>query len=317
MTPISDGRESMGTSDASLFSIEGLEGSPAAAGGADLHSHTTSSDGMMAPADNVRLACKAGLEALAVTDHDTVAGVKEALEAGRECGVHIVPGVEISTVEDGIDIHVLGYFVNIEDELFLDRLASLRAIRDRRNDMLVAKLTELGIPLTMDEVIAELGRPLSPGETVGRPHIADALVRRGVVRNMKEAFDLYLGTGGKAYVNPPRIRPHEAVAWIHAAGGAAVLAHPGLYGSDELVKRILEASPWDGVEVWHSDHSLEDSKRYGVLAARCGLVMTAGSDFHGARRGEVFHGALGGRRVGMEAVERLRSISGAYKANAE
>ncbi|UHA75794.1 PHP domain-containing protein [Paenibacillus sp. 481] len=281
-------------------------------GGADLHSHTTASDGTMKPIENVRLAKKAGLEALAITDHDTVAGLSEALLEAERLGITLVPGVEISTVEQGVDIHVLGYWLDVHHELLLKRLGELRATRDQRNELMTAKLTELGIPLTMAEVVAELGRPLAEGETVGRPHMADALVRRGVVKNMKEAFDKYLGAGGAAYVSPPRIRPHDAVAWIHEAGGAAVLAHPGLYGDDELVERIITETRLDGVEVWHSDHSPEDALRYAGLAERFGLLCTAGSDFHGARQGEVFHGAIGGRRVGMNTVEQLRVTAVGY-----
>lgn len=289
-----------------LYAPRGAGGSSEEPGGADLHTHTIASDGMTTPAYNVKLAYLAGLNAVAITDHDTVLGVPEAVAAGEQYGVQVVPGVEISTVEDGIDIHVLGYFLDISDSKLLERLAELRAVRDRRNEMLVAKLTELGIPLTMEEVVSELGRPLSPGETVGRPHIADALVRRGIVRNMKEAFDEYLGAGGKAYVNPPRIRPQEAVAWIHDAGGAAVMAHPGIYHRDDLVIRLLDAAPWDGIEVWHSDHSAEDAERYEEMACTRGLLQTAGSDFHGARKGDVFHGALGGRRVKADVVRELQ-----------
>lgn len=286
-----------------------LEGYPVKQGGADLHTHTTASDGMERPSSNVRMAKLAGMEAVAITDHDTVAGIREAEQEAGIQGIELIPGVEISTVQDGMDIHVLGYYLDPTDEQLLERLASLRATRDRRNEMMVAKLTELGIPLTMDEVVSELGRPLAPGETVGRPHIADALVRRGVVANMKEAFDRYLGAEGAAYVNPPRIRPREAAEWIRDAGGAVVLAHPVLYRSDELVERIIREIQPDGIEVWHSDHSEEDAARYEQLAQRYSCLMTAGSDFHGARQGEVFHGQLGSRRCGMEVVERLKQIA--------
>ncbi|MCG7407614.1 PHP domain-containing protein [Paenibacillus sp. ACRRX] len=284
-------------------------GFPIQRGGADLHSHTTASDGMELPRDNVRLAHRAGLEALAVTDHDTVAGIAEAMAEANKLGIHLVPGVEISTVEAGVDIHVLGYYVNDRDPVLLERLSGLRRTRDRRNVMMTDKLTELGIPITMEEVVAELGRPLADGETVGRPHIADALVRRGVVQDMREAFDKYLGARGAAYVNPPRIRPHEAADWIRDAGGAVVLAHPVLYGSDELVERIVYEMKPDGIEVWHSDHDEQDVQRYTALAQRFNCIMTAGSDFHGARQGKVFHGQLGSRRVSMDTVNELYQIA--------
>lgn len=290
----------------SLYDSKGL---PAVNGGADLHTHTTASDGMESPASNVRLAKQAGLEAIAITDHDTVAGLKEAREEAEKLSIELVPGVEISTVEEGIDIHVLGYFIDEHDPKFLERLKGLRNTRDIRNQMLVEKLTALGITLTMDEVVGELDRPLAEGETVGRPHIADALVRRGAAKNMKDAFDRYLGKDGAAYVNPPRIRPLDAAAWIREAGGAVVLAHPGLYGSDELVERIVAEIKPDGIEVWHSDHGEADAARYYALAERLAVLMTAGSDFHAARQGDVFHGALGSRRINMHVVERLKHIA--------
>lgn len=290
----------------SLYALSGL---PAASGGADLHSHTTASDGMEEPFSNVRLAKEAGLEAIAITDHDTVSGLQSAREEALKLKIELIPGVEISTVEEGIDIHVLGYFINEKDALFLDRLQSLRDTRDVRNQMMVAKLTELGIPLTMEEVVAELDRPLTEGETVGRPHIADALVRRGAAVNMKDAFDKYLGKDGAAYVSPPRIRPVEAANWIREAGGAVVLAHPGLYENDELVERIIDEIKPDGIEVWHSDHTEADVVRYQSIAEKFGLLMTAGSDFHGARQGDVFHGALGSRRIPMSVVNELKHIA--------
>ncbi|MBD8496856.1 PHP domain-containing protein [Paenibacillus sp. CAU 1523] len=288
-------------------------GVPQRDGGADLHTHTTASDGVCRPLENIRLAKEAGLEAIAITDHDTTAGLTEAAVEAGLVGIHLIPGVEISTVEQGIDIHVLGYYVNLEDTSFSGRLLELRQIRDVRNEMMVARLTELGIPLTMEEVIAELPNPLQEGETVGRPHMADALVRRGVVANMKEAFDRYLGKDGLAYVNPPRITPLTAATWIREAGGAVVLAHPGLYGDDVLVERIVREIQPDGIEVWHSDHTDADVSRYIEMADVCGLLKTAGSDFHGARQGKVFHGALGSRRIDMGTVESLREIADSRK----
>lgn len=273
----------------------------------DLHTHTTASDGMQSPAENVRLAKKAGLAAVAITDHDTVAGIEEALLEGDRIGLTVVPGVEISTVEEGKDIHVLGYYVNYKDQQFLDRLSELRATRDRRNEMMIQKLQELGLDITMDEVIAGLGRELKPDETVGRPHMADALVRRGYVANMKEAFDLYLGSEGKAYVNPPRIRPIDAVQWIREAQGTPVLAHPGIYGCDSLVERIIRETNIAGIEVFHSDHDETDETRYLQMAEKHRLIVTAGSDFHGARQGVVFHGELGGRRISTEVLASLAS----------
>ncbi|OPA78568.1 phosphatase [Paenibacillus selenitireducens] len=271
----------------------------------DLHTHTTASDGMQSPAENVRIAKAAGLAGIAITDHDTVAGIREAMQEGEKLGVTVVPGVEISTVLEGKDIHVLGYFIDDQDPIFLERLADLRATRDRRNDMLIAKLQELGIDITMDEVIAGLGRELAPDETVGRPHIADVLVKKGYATDMRNAFDVYLGAEGKAYVNPPRIEPLTAVKWIREAGGTPVLAHPGLYGDDVLVERILQETRIAGIEVYHSDHLEPEEFRYRKLAEKYHLIITAGSDFHGARQGVVFHGELGGRRTTIDVLDAL------------
>ncbi|MBP1156107.1 MULTISPECIES: PHP domain-containing protein [unclassified Paenibacillus] len=271
---------------------------------ADLHTHTLASDGTRSPADNVRLAAEAGLGAVAVTDHDTVGGLAEAAEAGLKYGIAVVPGVEISTVHDGQDIHVLGYWIDDEDPLFLSRLADLRQVRDRRNEMIIARLQELGISITMEDVLRSVQASKKEGDTVGRPHIADALERLGAADSMADAFNRYLGKGAAAYVNPPRITPFEAVRWVLEAGGAPVLAHPGLYGQDELIPQLTEIG-LVGLEAYHSDHSPEQEKHYASLAATHGLLITAGSDYHGERGGVVFHAPIGARRVNTDVVDRL------------
>lgn len=283
-----------------------------ATGTCDLHTHTLASDGMQSPAENVRLARDKGLAAIAITDHDTVAGVKEAMEEGVRSGVTVVPGVEISTRASGKDIHVLGYYVDCGNELFLQRLADLRNTRDERNAKMIAKLRELGVDITMEEVIAGLGRELGPDETVARPHIADVLVGKGYARDMRDAFDKYLGENAPAYVSVPRISPGEACSWIREAGGTPVLAHPGIYGDDGLVREILEQARPAGIEVFHSDHGPEDEKRYQAMADQYGLIVTAGSDFHGARQGVVFHGEIGSRTVSAKVLEQLRQASAGF-----
>lgn len=277
---------------------------------ADLHTHTTASDGMQSPSENVRLAKAAGLSAIAITDHDTVAGVAEALQEGARLNITVVPGVEVSTVANGTDIHVLGYYTNNEDEKWLKRLASLRGIRDQRNEMIVDKLRELGISLTMDEVIAAahgdstLAALQAAAVSIGRPHIAAALIRKGVVSNMKDAFDRYLATGAAAYVNPPRLHPFEAVDWIREAGGTSVIAHPGLYGNDSLIEDIIRYGV-QGIEVYHSDHGAVEERRYGQLAEKYHLIETGGSDFHGSRQGHIFHGSVGNRTVDVNVLQQL------------
>lgn len=277
----------------------------------DLHSHTQASDGMNKPSENVRLAKAKGLTGLAITDHDTVAGIGEALLAGKELGVDVVPGIEISTRAAGKDIHVLGYYMNFDDDRFQARLARLRSVREERNGLIIAKLQELGVSITLEEVKAGLSRPLRPDESLGRPHIADALVRKGYAVDMRDAFDRYLAEGKPGYASLPRIAPEEAIAWIREAGGAPVLAHPGLYGDDELVRSILEGGKPDGIEVYHSDHGPEEELRYAAMAEQYGLIVTGGSDYHGVRQGVVFHGDLGGRTAPPGTVERLKQAAAA------
>ncbi|GLX68385.1 PHP domain-containing protein [Paenibacillus glycanilyticus] len=279
-------------------------------GKADLHNHTTASDGTMSPATVVARAKAAGLAAIAITDHDTMAGVEEAMAEGSKLGLIVVPGVELSTVADGRDIHILAYYPDCQDNKWQERLAGLRATRGKRNEMIVERLVQLGIAATMEEVeqiAAEqmrAGGGTSKGKTIGRPHIAELLIRKGVVATMAEAFDRYLAEGGAAYVNPPRLHPFEALEWIREAGGTSVVAHPGLYGRDDLVEQLIQKGV-QGIEVYHSDHGPEEEHRNAELARRHGLIMTGGSDFHGERQGKVFHGEIGSRTVDLAVLDQL------------
>lgn len=279
-------------------------------GRCDLHTHSQASDGMQPPAENVKLAKQRGLSAVALTDHDTVAGVAEAQRAGREYGIDVVAGVEISTRAGGKDIHVLGYYVNTEDEQFLERLRGLREARQERNHLIIAKLQKLGLEISWQEIIDGLGRPLEPDESIGRPHMADVLVRKGYAADMRDAFNRYLAEGQPGFVSVPRVAPEDACQWIKDAGGAAVIAHPGLYGDDELVRRILVDSRPDGIEVIHSDHGPEEERRYADLAQEFGLIQTGGSDYHGVRQGVVFHGDLGSKTVTVDVLDKLRAAAG-------
>jgi predicted metal-dependent phosphoesterase TrpH len=174
---------------------------------ADLHTHTTASDGLYSPEELVRAAREAGLAAVAVTDHDTVAGVEQAMRAGEKWGIDVIPGVEISSLAEGKEIHVLGYFPEGKiDQEFVEKLRSLREVRRKRNEMIVEKLRELGIPITMEEVMAKK-RGQSPEANVGRPHIAEVLVDKGFASSIDDAFHRFLGKGGAAYCTPRRISP--------------------------------------------------------------------------------------------------------------
>jgi len=271
----------------------------------DLHSHTTASDGTYTPSESVKRAKSKGLTAFAITDHDTVAGIQEAMEMGGECGIEIVPGIEISTVDAGQDIHVLGYYIDFMQPGFLQQLETLRNVRNVRNEMLIQNLQQLGIPITMDEVVER--KKMKEGN-LGRPHIAEVLMEKGVVHSIQEAFEVYLGKTGKAYANPPRITPERAINLIKEAQGVAVLAHPGLYANKELVLRLIHYG-LDGIEVFHPDHSTEEAAYFSGLVTEYGLIGTAGSDFHGERNGVIFHGDIGDRTVHYDAVEKLRKAS--------
>jgi predicted metal-dependent phosphoesterase TrpH len=273
-------------------------------GFADLHTHTTASDGACTPTENVRIASEAGLSVIAITDHDTIAGLSEAIEAGRQYGVKIVPGVEISTAIGRKDIHILGYNMDVTNESFLSFLTSQQNARAYRNIQLIERLAELNIHVTIEEILAHTPTLEGRAASIGRPHFAQALIRRGLVGSMREAFDVYLAGKGTAFVSIPRIKPEEAIAQIRAAGGLAVLAHPGIYHNDEYVKQILDYGI-DGIEAYHSDHSPEEEARYAALAEEYEIVTTAGSDFHGTRNGEVFHGPIGHRKISCDNIRLI------------
>src|SRR3989442_15641159 len=214
-------------------------------GGVDLHSHTTASDGALAPRELVKLAARHGVRVLAVTDHDSVSGLPEAIEEAAHHGIEIVPGLEINCDVPGSGVHVLGYCVDWQAQWFESFLAEQRAERTARGHRIVERLAELGLPLTADEVFA-ICKEGSPG----RPHVAQAMVNRGYVKSVREAFDRYLAANGPANVPRKRLTPVEAVRGIRRARGVPVLAHPGLANRDELIPELVEAGPL-GLETYY------------------------------------------------------------------
>ena len=269
---------------------------PARAAGrrVDLHAHTFFSDGQLSPEELVEHALSRSLVALAVTDHDTVEGVSRSLVAGGG-RIRIVPGIEISTVLEGYDLHVLGYFIDYQSESLRERLEAFRQERRERAMAIMIRLGELGVPVDESSVLAAA----EPG-VVGRPHVAHALVRAGHVPSVEAAFQLYLGPRGRAFVQRPEFRSEEAIACIREAGGASVLAHPGPQLPLTLVER-LQRSGLDGLEVWHPSHGASTVRRWREVARSRGLIETGGSDFHGTHRGA----ALGDLPVPERAVEAL------------
>jgi 3',5'-nucleoside bisphosphate phosphatase len=258
----------------------------------DLHTHSTASDGTFPPREVVRLAQERGLKAIALTDHDTIDGLQEAVAAGQEFGLEVIPGVEISAQYFQGSMHILGYFLNYDNELLAQRLAVLKQARKDRNPQIIAKLNKLGIPLTMEQVEA-----ISGGGQVGRPHIARALYQGGYVRSLQEAFDVYLGNHGLAYVSKFRFPPEEAIAMIRDVQGVPVLAHPFTLGlhTSETLRPLLEelmALGLAGLECYYPEHSPVQEALYLSLARDLGLLITGGSDFHGDNKPEVSLGRI-------------------------
>lgn len=271
----------------------------------DLHVHTTSSDGIFSPTEVVHMAAKAKLAAVAITDHDTMSGVAEALQAGVTYGVEVIPGVEVSTAIDGKDIHILAYYPDATDAQWQQRLAQLLTVRDRRNEAIIQQLQQLGLDVSMEEVVALALQSGKTSGAVGRPHIGALLIHKGIVGSMQEAFNLYLAKGKPAFCHAPRPHPAEVISWIREAGGTSVIAHPGLYKRDDLVEQII-ACGVQGIEVYHSDHTEEDEQRYLAMAHTHHLIVTAGSDFHGIKQGEAYHGTLGSKTVDTSVLALLR-----------
>lgn len=243
-------------------------------GSFDLHMHTTASDGDYPPEEMVEKAKKAGLDTIAITDHDTLAAVEKAILAGEKLGVRVIPGVELSTKEGKQSVDILGYGLTSSAELE-KTLARMREGRENRAARIVEKFTELGMPLTMDDVLKFAG-----GGVIARPHIAKAVVDKGYVSEVQTVFDEYLADGKPCALPKVVLTPAEGIDLIHKAGGKAVLAHPVHLHDDELVRKLLEDYDFDGIEVWHREQDKDANKRYGELAKSFNLLMTGGSDFH-------------------------------------
>lgn len=243
----------------------------------DLHAHTTFSDGVLTPEALVSRAVDKRLAALAITDHDTVEAIPRA-RAAAGTALQLVPGIEMSTAFEGADLHILGYYIDPNHAMLCERLVGFQEERRRRAAAIVERLREMGLALELDEVVALAG----PG-VIGRPHVAEAMVRAGLVSGFEEAFVRYLGQHAPAYVARPAFSPGEAIALIHAADGVSILAHPGAQMPDGVIER-LRAEGLRGIEVWHPQHGASTVRRYQALAQRLGLLTTGGSDFHGEHR---------------------------------
>ena len=258
----------------------------------DLHLHSTASDGIFSPKDIVRLAKEGGLSLIALTDHDTTAGVAEAQAEGKRVGIDVVAGVEISLDFPRGTFHMIGLFIDPDDRDLIAALAELRESRDLRNRGLVERLGKIGLPVDLDEVTAHAG-----GEVVARPHFARAMIARGYVGTNQEAFDLYLARGRPAYVERTRLSGADAISFVHAAGGVAVLCHPfTLELNDAALLAFAREQAAEGLDAMEVIYSTRDPAREAIrrrIATEAGLLESGGSDFHGHTKKD--------RRAGLKA----------------
>jgi 3',5'-nucleoside bisphosphate phosphatase len=272
----------------------------------DLHVHSNVSDGSLSPRDVVHHAAEVGLRAIALTDHDTVAGVPEALAAGAEFGVEVIPGTEIGTEFKGGACHILGYFIDPADPGLSDLLTEARDGRHTRNLQILARLNELGFRMSMADVVGN-----APDAVLTRAHFAGAMLAAGYVKTWDEAFEKYLGSGKPAYVHRRHIDPADAFQAIHKAGGLAVLAHPR-----QLNCGTVETAAWigkfaaqglDGVETSSPDHTSNLARRYREAANACGLIETGGTDWHGSGHGGMHLGlGRGSMTLHYELVQKMK-----------
>jgi predicted metal-dependent phosphoesterase TrpH len=267
---------------------------------ADLHCHTTASDGLLTPGELVELASQRGLKAVAITDHDTISGWSEAEIAGSKFGLVILRGVELNTVWDNKEVHVLGYQLDSESKITRERLSELQLSRYNRIREILDRLKQLGVKIPLEDVLQ-----FTRGESVGRPHVAQALVKHGYVTDNREAFVRYLGFGAPAYVPRFKLNTVEGIRFIRESKGVAVLAHPGVQGLKENTIASWVNEGLQGLEVIHSDHDSIDQEFYSKIALRYDLIMTGGSDFHGDNKPNVTLGKWG---VSLDVVWQIKEI---------
>lgn len=271
----------------------------------DLHTHSIMSDGSMTPAEVVREAKKAGLAAIALSDHDTVDGVREAVAEGKKIGVEVIPAIEFSVISK-TETHILGFFIDIDSPLLSDALKSIIDTRRERNEITCRKLNELGFDVTMEEALA-----LAPNGFIGRAHFARLLMDKGYTSSVKEGFDLYLENGKYAYCGKQSMTDEEAVRLIKNCGGLAFVAHLHLtkLGDGELLEFLarLKAAGLDGVEGYYTEYTPEMQEKYQAMASRLGLMLSGGTDFHAAMKPHISIGkGLGNLKIPYSLVEKMK-----------
>ena len=272
----------------------------------DLHTHSLKSDGSMTPAEVVREAKRAGLAAIALSDHDTVDGIREAVAEGEKIGVEVIPAIEFS-VQSKTETHILGYFIDIENPDLLKTLKEVVDLRIERNYVTCQRLNELGFDITIEEV-----RALAPNNFVGRAHFARVLMDKGYTKSVKEGFDLYMTSGKYAYCEKQRLTARNAVELIGKCGGISFLAHPHLtkLGDDELKEFLKELKGFglSGLEGYYTDYTPEMQEKYQAMASRLGLMLSGGTDFHAAMKPHISIGTgLGNMKIPYSVLEAMKA----------
>ncbi|MBU2591508.1 MAG: PHP domain-containing protein [Nitrospinae bacterium] len=270
-------------------------------GGADLHLHSSFSDGRLRPSEIVRKAKEAGLEVISLTDHDTLEGVPEAIEAGAEYGIEIIPGVELSCSEGEIDIHILGYFVDHKASPLLKLLAGIKERRLERMGSMIDKLNQLGLKIDKGEFFEQF----RDAHTVGRLHLANYLLEKKLVTSIQDAFNQYIGGWAPAYENVKMLSLEEGIRLIRDNGGVAVYAHPCKKDIDKLLPKLVKLGI-RGIEIYYPGYSDGERRHYLATAKRMGLIATGGSDDHGYGNGDRVIGSI---RLPIENVALLRKIA--------
>lgn len=263
---------------------------------ADLHTHSICSDGLRTPSQAVQEARNAGLRALSLTDHDTVEGIEEAINVGNELGVEVIPGSELSAHVGDREVHLLAYLFNYKDEQLNQSLKRVHEARHQRGHAIVEQLTNMGISITIDEILTQAN-----GSPLGRPHIASVLIKKGVVASKEEAFLRFLGDRAPAFQSKPQIPAKNVIELVHQSGGIVILAHPGHSFPDVVFSQLVSAG-LDGVEIYHPSHQLPQIEFYTKLALENKLVMSGGSDSHGDENGT----NIGDFGIGYEAIDAMR-----------
>ncbi|MDO8602762.1 MAG: PHP domain-containing protein [Candidatus Omnitrophota bacterium] len=274
---------------------------------ADLHVHTNISDSTFSPEKVVSLAGLAGLDAIAITDHDTCAGIAPAIMFAKDMDIEIIPGVELTTELEDDEVHMLGYFIDWQNKEFTKKLEELCRVREERAKEILRRLSEQGIDLQYEDLLKLAG----PGmNSVGRLHIANLLYAKGKISCVRDAFTKYIGNNSPAYVKKFKLSPREASDMIKSVGGVSVLAHPKTINTENRPLRdtvgMLVGEGVQGIEAYHSDHNARESNEFKALAKEYGLLVTGGSDCHGLGKKEVL---LGKVKVSYELVEKLRDAS--------